>query len=72
MRGPPLRVLHFAPERCIEGPLRARHADGYLSADLDALKAMVVIDITRIDYPDESFDAVLNEWSSRTSRSYTL
>jgi SAM-dependent methyltransferase len=51
-------VLHIAPEACFERELRARLGTGYLTADLRRA-AMVRMDITDIQYPDESFDVVL-------------
>jgi len=52
------RVLHIAPEECLEGRLKARLGDGYVTADLLDPRAMVQMDITDIQYPDESFDAI--------------
>lgn len=52
------RVLHVAPEACLEPPLRAKLGDGYLTADLHHEHAMVKMDITRIDYPAASFDVI--------------
>src|SRR5438093_374596 len=42
------RVLHVAPEECLEGRLKARLGDGYLTADLHDPRAMVQMDITDI------------------------
>lgn len=54
-----LRVLHVAPEDCLQ-PKLARQANlDYLSADLAAGSAMAAIDITSIDSPDEVFDVIL-------------
>jgi SAM-dependent methyltransferase len=51
-------VLHVAPEQCFEGRLRARLGDGYLTADMLDPHVMERMDITRIEYPDETFDIV--------------
>jgi SAM-dependent methyltransferase len=56
--GRPKRVLHVAPERCFEGPLRQRLGAGYLTADLLDPRAMEQMDITDIQHPDESFDVI--------------
>lgn len=56
--GRPKRVLHVAPERCFEGPLRQRLGAGYLTADLLDPGAMEQMDITNIRHPDESFDVI--------------
>jgi SAM-dependent methyltransferase len=54
-----LRVLHFAPEDCLQ-PLFSRMPNlDYLSADVASRTAMVRMDITRIPEPDDSFDAIL-------------
>ena len=54
----PKRVLHIAPEQCFEGKLKARLGDGYLTADMLNPHVMERMDITRISYPDETFDVV--------------
>jgi SAM-dependent methyltransferase len=54
-----LRVLHVAPEDCLQ-PQLARQANlDYLSADLAAGSAMAAIDITSIAFPDAAFDVIL-------------
>ncbi|MEX2155296.1 MAG: methyltransferase domain-containing protein [Gemmatimonadales bacterium] len=50
--------LHVAPERCFEPRLRKRLGAGYLTADLEDPGADVRMDVTRIEYPDASFDVV--------------
>jgi len=47
-----------APELCFEPILRQRLGDNYVTADLFNPRAMVRMDITGIDYPDESFDVI--------------
>lgn len=52
------RVLHVAPEQWFEPRLRRHLGAGYLTADLIDPHVMERMDITRIPYPDGSFDAV--------------
>ncbi len=56
--GTPKKILHVAPEECMEGKLRRQFGDGYLTADLMDPKAMVRMDVTDIRYPDGSFDVI--------------
>lgn len=56
--GKPKQLLHIAPEFSLEPGLRKAAGRGYLSADLDASRAMVRMDITGIDFPDASFDVI--------------
>jgi SAM-dependent methyltransferase len=53
------KMLHVAPERCFEPRLRERLRDNYITADLSSPHAMVKMDITDIQYPDQSFDVIL-------------
>jgi SAM-dependent methyltransferase len=55
MRG--ARMLHFAAEPCFEGKFRQQIGEGYVTADL-LLPADVKVDITQIQFPDNSFDVV--------------
>ena len=52
------RLLHVAPEPCLEAKLRSRLGKGYLSADLQNPRAMVKMDVTAIQFPGEFFDAI--------------
>jgi SAM-dependent methyltransferase len=52
-------VLHVAPERCFEPRLRSLLGNEYLTADFLDPRAMVKMDITDIQYPDESFDVII-------------
>jgi SAM-dependent methyltransferase len=52
------KMLHVAPEPCLSARLRALPNVDYVSADLMDPAAMVVLDITNIQYPDHSFDVV--------------
>jgi SAM-dependent methyltransferase len=51
-------MLHVAPEECFEHRLKHLLRDGYVTADLLNPRAMVKMDITNIQYPDESFDVI--------------
>ena len=52
------KMLHVAPEVCFEKLLRNNIGDSYLTADLNSTRAMVRMDITNIQYPDNSFDVI--------------
>ena len=52
------KMLHFAPEACLEAQFRRIPGLEYLSADLYSKQAMRKIDITHIPLPDDSFDFV--------------
>jgi SAM-dependent methyltransferase len=56
--GKPKKMLHVAPEPCFETKFRELLGDNYLTADLAHPRAMVKMDITNIEYADESFDVV--------------
>lgn len=56
--GKPKRLLHIAPEGSLMIRFKQIKSLNYLSADLDSPLAMVQMDITQIQYPDASFDAV--------------
>jgi SAM-dependent methyltransferase len=56
--GRPKRVLHVAPEPCFDERLKQRLGDGYLTADLMSPRAMVKMDVTNVQFPDNSFDVV--------------
>ncbi|MFA6468664.1 MAG: methyltransferase domain-containing protein [Bacteroidota bacterium] len=51
-------MLHIAPEECFTKSLQNRLGGKYLTADLFSDDVMVKMDITDIQYPDETFDAV--------------
>jgi SAM-dependent methyltransferase len=55
----PLRLLHIAPEVCLETPLRRLPNVSYLSGDYDSSLAMERVDVRDIQHEDESFDAVI-------------
>jgi hypothetical protein len=52
------KVLHVAPETCLEARFKQHFGDNYLTADLFNGRAMVKMDITNIEYPDQSFDVI--------------
>ena len=54
-----LRLLHFAPEKCLRPVLSALPNLDYVTADLRPGRAMVVADVTAIPFADGAFDAVL-------------
>lgn len=54
-----LRVLHVAPEDCLQPVLQGLANLDYLSADLAPGAAMATMDLMDIRFPDESFDVIL-------------
>lgn len=56
--GKPKKMLHVAPEACLEAKFRQRLGTGYVTADLFNPRAMVKMDIMDIGFPDESFDVI--------------
>ena len=56
--GVPKKMLHVAPESCLEPKFKEYLGDNYLTADLYNPSAMVKMDITDIQYPDQSFDVI--------------
>jgi SAM-dependent methyltransferase len=52
-----LKLLHVAPEACLATRFQSLPNVAYLSADIRA-NAMVKMDLTRIEHPDSSFDAI--------------
>jgi SAM-dependent methyltransferase len=55
----PMRVLHFAPERCFRKRFQKLPNLDYVTADLAPEKVKLVIDITAIPASAGSFDAIL-------------
>jgi len=56
------RLLHFAPEYCVRrglSDMAARHGYEYVTADLDPTGVDLRLDMTRMELPDASFDAVI-------------
>ena len=56
--GTPKRLLHVAPEMSMMAAFERVPGLQYLSADLDSPHAMVKMDLTAIDAPEASFDAI--------------
>ena len=52
------KMLHIAPEECLSTRFRRIENLDYLSADLSNPRAMVQMDITNINYPDNSFSVI--------------
>jgi hypothetical protein len=55
----PHRLLHFAPERCLELRLLGAPTVTYVTGDLEPGRAMKRMDITRLPFAASSFDAVM-------------
>jgi SAM-dependent methyltransferase len=53
------RILHIAPERRLSRILSKRKNIDYVSGDLNPTRAQVRVDLTKIDFPDASFDVVI-------------
>ena len=51
------KLLHVAPETCLAEKIRNEY--DYLSVDLDSEMAMMSVDITAMNFADETFDAVV-------------
>jgi Methyltransferase domain len=56
--GRPKRLLHFAPEPCLESRLRAVPNAAYVSTDLSRPRALIRADIRRLPYADGAFDVI--------------
>lgn len=52
-------LLHFSPEWCLRRRLRAQRRLRYVTTDIDPAGVDRALDITRLDLPDASFDAVI-------------
>lgn len=53
------RVLHIAPEACLRRVLEAQPHLEYVTGDLEQPDVDVRLDVTRMPFPDQSFDALL-------------
>jgi len=56
--GRPKKMLHVAPEKAFTNRLKKMLGEGYLTSDLFDPHAMVKMDITYIEYPDQYFDVI--------------
>lgn len=54
-----LKVLHIAPEKEIQNILKKSGNLEHISSDLDSPLADIKMDITSIQFPDDSFDVIL-------------
>ena len=52
------KMLHIAPEVIFAQRFKDQLGESYLSGDLNDDNAMEKMDITKIDYPDETFDII--------------
>jgi SAM-dependent methyltransferase len=55
----PLKVLHMAPEACLQNRFKQMDNLDYLSADIVSPIAMMKMDITNIPFEADSFDVIL-------------
>ena len=55
---PPKRALHVAPKEGLENKLRPLIGEGYITADLFDPRADIKMDITDIQFPDNSYDFI--------------
>jgi SAM-dependent methyltransferase len=55
-----LKVLHFAPEHCFYKRFDELPDLNYISADLNSPRAHMKIDMTNIEFEDNSFDVVIS------------
>ena len=53
-----IKLLHFAPEKSLTKFFRSYSNIKYISADLVAKKAMVIEDMTKLSFKDNTFDIV--------------
>ncbi len=54
----PKKMLHVAPERCLEARFKKKIGLSYLTADLLDPEVMEKMDITAIQHPADSFDVI--------------
>lgn len=54
-----VRLLHIAPEECLQSSLTGLPAIDYVSADMASSAAMMRMDITDIPFPADSVDVIL-------------
>jgi predicted SAM-dependent methyltransferase len=52
------KILHVAPEPCFQTRLTKYFGDNYITADLNDSLAMMKMDVTDIQYGDQSFDVI--------------
>lgn len=54
-----VQLLHFAPEKCLKTAIQKQVHISYTNADLNPKAADVVMDITNISYPSNTFDVII-------------
>jgi SAM-dependent methyltransferase len=54
-----LRILHLAPERCLERRLRTLEGADYVTVGIENPLADVRADVTALPFPDATFDRIL-------------
>jgi SAM-dependent methyltransferase len=54
-----LKVLHVAPEHCFIKPFENQHQENYITADIESPLAKVKMDIHKIPFKENHFDAIL-------------
>jgi SAM-dependent methyltransferase len=52
------KVLHVAPEQCLESRFLKKLGEDYVTADLNNPRAMIKMDIMDIQYDQETFDVI--------------
>lgn len=57
----PLKLLHFAPERCLSRAIECEHVEEYVKADIlpEQFVGAVKVDITNIPFPSGTFDGII-------------
>lgn len=55
----PVRLLHLAPERMLARRMSSYPNVDYLSGDINPTRAQAVVDVTRMQFDDDSFDAII-------------
>jgi len=53
------KILHVAPELCLLPKLQKLYHKNYITADLVNPSSKVIMDITNINFPDNTFDIIL-------------
>jgi len=55
----PKKLLHVAPEARLSNILQVNVSGSYLTADISGIDVMINMDIIDIQFPDDSFDAII-------------
>jgi predicted SAM-dependent methyltransferase len=59
LKNPELKVLHIAPEKCFSKIFKKIWNKNYITADLNNKNVKIKMDITNIQFEDETFDFIL-------------